>query len=370
MLSCWTVYNLVWKSASVAEALTMGQALRQHFPTELDCRTECSSQAFACSRSPSAWPPVGPSPSPNSSPTCWLDLVGQSSAAYTRQTLLHTISKANTLQQSKKYISNLSSTSQTQITPTHLFTTQAKHLSITVSLLHQSFPIELPLVRGNITIIGSQSWSYIRAITNLLRDHTIWQITHHLRALSTTTPLSIEKLSVGSPAIFQARIFIGSPRIWLSWKPWLHGMPLLYHSKQQVANTPKSHIVQFIMYTHTHTHTHTSSADQAAVKGLGIPVASHQWFTLEAIDHNPAWSWVIRPQLKSCSPYGHQRLQLQQSISMEATRTKLFKPPVSFQANVVTLAGFCTAPINNSVTNIKFYFITPCSQYILVWPQS
>ena len=62
---------------------------------------------------------------------------------------------------------------------------------------------------------------------NMVPISLFLSVTYHRLALSTMTPLSMEKASVGKPAMFQARIFIGSPRVLLSEKSVEQEIPLL-----------------------------------------------------------------------------------------------------------------------------------------------
>ena len=49
--------------------------------------------------------------------------------------------------------------------------------------------------------------------------------TNHLLEFAVTTPLSIENASLGSPAMFHDCICIGSPRVFVSEKSPVHGIP-------------------------------------------------------------------------------------------------------------------------------------------------
>ena len=62
--------------------------------------------------------------------------------------------------------------------------------------------------------------------------------THHLLALATMTPLSMEKASLGSPAMFHARILMGSPSVLVTVKSEEQGIfrdwHFLIHSEVQL----------------------------------------------------------------------------------------------------------------------------------------
>ena len=62
--------------------------------------------------------------------------------------------------------------------------------------------------------------------------------THHLLALATMTPLSMEKASLGSPAMFHALILMGSPSVLVTVKSEEQGIlrdwHFLIHSEQQL----------------------------------------------------------------------------------------------------------------------------------------
>ena len=61
---------------------------------------------------------------------------------------------------------------------------------------------------------------------------------HHLLALATMTPLSMEKASLGSPAMFHARILMGSPSVLVTVKSEEQGIfrdwHFLIHSEVQL----------------------------------------------------------------------------------------------------------------------------------------
>ena len=56
----------------------------------------------------------------------------------------------------------------------------------------------------------------------------------HLRALSTTMPLSTEKESTGSPAMFHARILTGLPRVALRENDSEQGIFFILHCSTQL----------------------------------------------------------------------------------------------------------------------------------------